>query len=62
MAGNAVGCRRAPYAASARAGERTGAVNPFTRIALEAAVLILGLIVFSIFMAYLLGAFSGSGS
>jgi hypothetical protein len=33
-------------------------VNPFTRIALEAAVLILGLIVFAI----LLGAFSGPTS
>jgi len=37
-------------------------VNPFTRIALEAAVLILGLIVFAILLAYLLGAFSGPAS
>lgn len=51
-----------PSAPTARAGERTGAVNPFTRIALEAAVLILGLIIFAILLAYLLGAFSGPTS
>jgi hypothetical protein len=53
---------RTPSVPTARAGERTGAVNPFTRIALEAAVLILGLIVFAILLAYLLGAFSGPTS
>lgn len=38
--------------------EELGTVNPFTRIALEAAVLIIGFIVIVIFLAYLGGAFT----
>jgi len=58
LAGGADAVGRQPR----RAGERTGAVNPFTRIALEAAVLIIGLIVFAILLAYLLGVFNGPAS
>jgi hypothetical protein len=37
-------------------------VSPFTRIAIEAAVLILGLIVLAILVSYLLGAFTVGGA
>ncbi|MDT7555932.1 MAG: hypothetical protein QOC83_6168 [Pseudonocardiales bacterium] len=36
------------------------AVSPFTKIAIEAAVLIIGLIVVAILLSYLLGAFTVS--
>jgi hypothetical protein len=35
-------------------------VSPFTKIAIEAAVLIIGLIVVAILLSYLLGAFTVS--